>query len=358
MPVHATLLLPLLLLSACTTRSAPASAPPTSQILGAAPLCEASGAVVRPCARGDGQCLLVADNERRNELFEFAITGGHLGAQEEVPLHVASGAVGVKDAEGLALLGDRIFVAGSHSRRSWDKRAPRCTLDAARLAFGVFQREGAVLSGTTVHTPLATWQRQLQPANCRSELIVPGAQAQSLAARVCDAIAAGQAEAELSRDGCARGVNIEGVAALGSGAAARIWFGLRGPTLDGQAVLLRLASLDALRFDAIVTVDLAGHGVRDLAAHGDWLWILAGPSADLMLDGSLWRVPLSAVVDGAALRPTRVIAALPPFSEAIAFDRTGGAFLLVDGDEENGPGAPNGCPVAARYLHLDAALLR
>lgn len=358
MPVRAAILLLSLVLSACAARTAPTATPPASQVLGAAPLCEASGAVVRPCVRGDGHCLLVADNERRSELFEFAISGARLDGQQSVPLRDPSGVAGVKDAESLALLGDRIFVAGSHSRRSWDKREPRCTLDAARLTFGLFRREGDVLNGTTVLTPLATWQRLLQAAECRRELIVPGAAAQGLAGRVCDAIAAGQAEAEQSREGCGRGVNVEGVAAIGSGEAARIWFGLRGPTLDGRAVLLRLAGLEALRFDAVATVDLGGHGVRDLAAHGDWLWILAGPSPDLMEDGVLWRVPLGDVVDGAELRATRVLAALPPFSEAIAFDPTGGAFLLVDGDEENGPGHPNGCPVPARYLHLDAALLR
>ncbi|MDX2167933.1 MAG: DUF3616 domain-containing protein [Deltaproteobacteria bacterium] len=347
-----------LLLSACAARVAPPAEPPATDVLGAAPVCEASGAVVVACERGAGQCLLVADNERRGALFEFEIAGRQLRGQRPVPLRDAGGATGIKDAEGLAGVGARVFVVGSHSRRSWDKRAPRCTLDADRLAFGLFARDGDALVGRVTRTALAEWQRLLAPAACSRELIVPGAAAQPSAARLCAEIAAGQAAAEHTREDCARGINVEGVAAIGAGDAARVWFGLRGPRLDGRAVLLRLAPGDALRFDAVATVDLGGDGVRDLAVAGDWLWILSGPSADLMQNGVLWRVPLGAVQDGAALRAARVIAALPPFSEAIAFDASGGAFLLVDGDEENGPGAPNGCPTPSRYLYLDAALLR
>lgn len=362
MPSSRLILITALLVSACATRpcpgpAAPASPPPplaTPRLLGEHPLCEASGAAWVPCENGSGRCLLVADNESKSALFLFDVAGDTLAGQRTVPLQSPSGSAAIKDAEGLARVGERIFVVGSHSRRSWDKTPPTCTLDEQRLAFGLFDWQGGALNGTPVRTALADWQRLLQADECRRGLIVPSAPAAGLAARLCDAIAAGQAGAEQTREGCAQGVNIEGVAAVPGerGAAPRIWFGLRGPLLDSRAVLLRLASPDALRFDAVVTVDLHGDGIRDLAVADGWLWILAGPSADFQNAGTLWRAPLASLVDGAALAPALAVAGLPPFAEAIAIDTDGAAFVLVDGDEENGAGDANGCPIAARYLPL------
>jgi hypothetical protein len=195
----------------------------------------------------------------------------------------------------------------------------------------------------------------LQADGCRSELIVPAdPSAAELAQRVCDAIQAGDRHAEESRDACGQALNAEGVAALPDGdGTERIWSGLRGPLVNGEAVLLRLASMDALRFDGVATLDLGCDGIRDLTYAGGWLWALAGPSADDQEPGSLWRIRADSIIDGARLRPERVLAALPPFSEAIAIDATAGdAFVLIDGDGEKGPGDANGCPTASRYLHL------
>ena len=354
-----------LALSACASRPcvqgakrpAVLSTPlPTPALLGAHPLCEASGAAWVPCENGSGRCLLVADNENKSDLFLFDVTGDTLTGQRPMPLRAPSGSAAIKDAEGLARVGERIFVVGSHSRRSWDKTPPACTLDEQRLAFGLFDWRDGALTGTPVRTSLGDWQRLLQADECRRSLIVPGTAAAPLGGRVCDAIAAGQAVAERSREGCAQGVNVEGVAAVpgAAGALPRVWFGLRGPLLGGRAVLLRLAALDTLRCDAVVTLDLHGDGIRDLTVAGGWLWILAGPSADFQQAGTLWRLPLAALRDGATVAPALVVPGLPPFSEAIAIDPdSGAAFLLVDGDEETGPGDANGCPIAARYLPLD-----
>lgn len=326
------------------------AAPLPAGVLGRAPLCEASGITFVPCSPDSARCVLVADNERAGELYLFDVVGERLERQRPLPLSDGDGhAAEIKDAEGLAGAGNRVVVMGSHSRRSWAKG---CTLDPERLAVGIFERrrEGPDgLVGTPQRVPLASWTRALTPGECGT-LLVKSEKA-ALAARVCEAIGDGQAHAEESADGCARGVNVEGVALAGG---ERIWLGLRGPTVAGKAVLLRLGLGSAPRFDAVGTVDLAGDGVRDLAAGGTWLWILAGPSADLMENGSLWRVPLAAVVDGAELTPTRVAADLPPFSEGVAIDANGrDAFVVIDGDEEEGPGDPNGCPTPARYLHLD-----
>ena len=250
------LVLAALLIGACATRRGPhpatsgvrASPPAATRLLGEYPLCEASGAAWVACESGRGRCLLVADNENKSQLFLFDVAGDALVGQRPVPLHSPSGSAAIKDAEGLARVGERIFVVGSHSRRSWDKTPPACTLDEQRLAFGLFDWQSGALTGTPVRTALADWQRLLRADECRRGLIVPSPPAVGLAARLCDAIAAGQAVAEQTRAGCAQGVNVEGVAAVadeGSG-APRIWFGLRGPLLDDRAVLLRLAAADAL----------------------------------------------------------------------------------------------------------------
>jgi len=339
--------LALVLLAACAS-GAGATTPRAATVLGHAPLCEASGALVVPCAAAGGRCLLVADNERATELYLFDVEGARLRNQRPVALRTADGGeAAVKDAEGLALLGERVVVLGSHSRRSWTNAKP-CSLDPARLALGVFARAGdARLVGQRRSTAAGAWTELLGREACATRLIRSGG---PLAARVCDAIADGQAHATESAEACARGVNFEGVAVLGTS----LWLGLRGPTVDQEAVLLRLAGAGELRFDGVAMLDLGGDGVRDLATDGASLWILAGPSADLMHPGSLWRLPLGAVADGARLEPTRVVAALPPFAEAIALEPGGrGAFVLVDGDGAEGAGDANGCPTPARYLYLD-----
>jgi hypothetical protein len=194
----------------------------------------------------------------------------------------------------------------------------------------------------------------LRPAGCRSELIVPQDEsARRTAAALCAVIAAAEPLAESSSDACWRSINFEGIAVLPDRSGReRIWFGLRGPVVDRHAVLLRLASTDALRFDALVRLDLGGDGVRDLTFVGDWLWVLAGPSGDVREPGSVWRVPASAIVDGARLQPQQM-APVPPYSEALAIETPSGhAFVLIDGDEKTGAGHENGCPEPARYLTL------
>lgn len=323
-------------------------------VLGSAPLCEASGAVFVPCASGAGRCLLVNDNERKRELFLFDVEATRLSNQRVVPLMSGTEPAELKDAEGMALLGEQIFLVGSHSRRSWDKKAPRCTRDDERRAFAVLRRDGDGFQTTPVRTALPRWLDLLQPAACRDELITPHSGAgEPLAARVCAALADGDAHAEENRQACARALNVEGVAAIPDGGSQHIWFGLRGPQIDGQAILLRLASIDSLRFDAVVSLDLGGDGVRDMTYASGWLWLLSGPAPDYRQPATIWRIPAASLVDGARLRPAVVISALPPFSEALAIDpNAGDAFLLVDGDEEEGPGDSNGCPTPARYLHL------
>ncbi|MCK9901057.1 hypothetical protein CC117_06250 [Parafrankia colletiae] len=104
------------------------------------------------------------------------------------------------------------------------------------------------------------------------------------------------------------GLDIEGLAVVGE----RIYLGLRGPVLRGWAVVLELRVAGSDGQDLVLApldggsyrkhfLDLGGLGVRDMAAHGDDLLLLTGPTMDL--DGPVrvyvWR--------GAAQAETSVV---------------------------------------------------
>jgi hypothetical protein len=97
------------------------------------------------------------------------------------------------------------------------------------------------------------------------------------------------------------GFDIEGIVVTpGSGAASRVWLGLRGPVLRGWATILEIAPIEGDTPDQLVLgpvgpsgksryrkhlLHLEGLGIRDLRADGDDLLILAGPT--MTLDGQV-----------------------------------------------------------------------
>ena len=145
------------------------------------------------------------------------------------------------------------------------------------------------------------------------------------------------------------GFDIEGLAVSGD----TVWLGLRGPVLRGHAVILQLsvtgAKRGALKAKKLEggrrlrkhLLDLGGLGVRDLAAAGSDLLILAGPT--MMAEGPYrllrWRKAAatgeSAVVDGADLQDLGPVTANGARPEAIAPWDAGRLLVLRDG-----PAAP------------------
>lgn len=328
-----------------------ASADFDAQVLRPTPICETSGIAFQPCPGSDDRCVLIADNERKGELYRFEVDGTELKKQWPVRLSRPGATLkkaSIKDAEGLAVTGKRVIVLGSHSRRSAENG---CTLDEDRLVYAAFEPSGPDgLVGDPIRIPLDKWTKALgEGGDC---FLTPGEKGRALAATVCKAMIEGGAHAEDDPEKtCGAAVNFEGIAIVPN---EQVWFGLRGPTVKSGAVLLRLKRIGEVGFDAVATVALEGNGVRDLLADGKWLWILAGPSADAQEKHSLWRVPLADVVDGAELQPKRIVEGLPPFSEGFAIDpETHGAFVVVDGDEGKGPE----CKEPARYLYLKPELL-
>jgi len=151
--------------------------------LGSFPLCEASAVAIVGCPGTAEDCLLVADNERPNQLFLFGIEDGALGSGEQRVLGLSGpGAGDVSDIEAVAPFGgDKILVFGSHSRNSQcEARKGR-----RRLAMAQVAANGARLSGTV----------QAKAVDCDHIFIRAWAQDQDLTV-ACDVIRSAEEKAD------------------------------------------------------------------------------------------------------------------------------------------------------------------
>lgn len=186
-------------------------------------------------------------------------------------------------------------------------------------------------------------------------------------ARVCPALkpalagafpllAAAAEVRDVKEDG---GLNIE---ALEYDAAhGHLLIGFRSPLLDGHAVIARLENPDAL-FEAqasprlarsLITLDLAGHGIRGMGRlpGQDGYLVISGPAARKTVQFRLWTW-----TGGAEDAPVPVeVPGLAGFehAEGITAATVGGrpCFVLVSDDGSRAANRP------ARYLVLDAARL-
>ncbi len=322
------------------------------------PLCEASAALVVPCSTDPGRsCVWIADNEDAGELFEYARdTRGVLEKTAPWTIHLEGAEVG--DAEALARSGDSALVFGSHSLRSDCTRAKK-RLRVARVPLGAGPRPKATLIARSGERD---WAARL--VDCTTELVRvagDGAPAE-LARRVCAAIRAAEdaAVAASSKETCpGDAFNIEGAASIpaardGGGTESRVWVGLRGPLVDGKAVLLRVAPLDAsdgrLTFDGVALIDLRGHGIRELAVDGGWLWGISGTVRDSAEPSRLFRIALSAIESGVTLWDAQILnQTLPPSAEGLVLEPGARrALVLVDG----GTDAARRCDPVAQQLLL------
>ncbi len=145
------------------------------------------------------------------------------------------------------------------------------------------------------------------------------------------------------------GLDIEGIAARGE----RVWLGLRGPVLDGHAVVLDLAlkepkrgRLKPQRIEAATgrryrkhLLDTGGLGVRDLRLDGDDLLLLVGPTMALEGTAHVLRRRGAVLDEAEGLVPAgrlELVADLPYRREAdhpegleLWPDAGRGAFLVV-----------------------------
>lgn len=322
--------------------------------LGGHPLCEASAATLLPCPDADGTCLLVGDNEVRDELFLYRLENGRVSEDSRQSLSLDSILSGegdreeeLSDIEALAPVSpNEIAIFGSHSRNSaCDTKKKRRQYLHAEL------QESTLVEGSL--PPVKSKKH-----SCKRLFGRPLDELKGTLRSVCDAIETAEGEAEAAfalsdevdqREACSSSAafNLEGAVAVpAENGDLRVWIGLRAPLVDNKAVLLRqISSRETFQFDIAVLVDLGGFGVRDLTyAHGQ-LWGIAGPPTDADDPHRLWRFAPETLADDTVIEPQH-LGELPNFSEGLAIHEDT-AIVLLDGDEGDEAGS---CAVDSQYM--------
>lgn len=135
------------------------------------------------------------------------------------------------------------------------------------------------------------------------------------------------------------GFNIEGLAACGD----RLFLGLRGPVLDGWAIILEIQvqekqpgvltlkkTKNASRLYKKHFLRLDGLGIRELQLHGDDLLILAGPS--MRVEGAMklfrWQDALNHTDDSLSHRDSADLDLLFVLPFVLGFDQAEGMACL------------------------------
>ena len=309
--------------------------------LGGHPVCEPSTALRIQCPNGSGDCILVGDNEVRDQLFLFEVKGGELERKTRPALNLKK----ISDIEAFAALeGDGILVLGSHSRNK------RCEARENRRRFAV----GRVTPGG-----FETTSRVKTEAKVRGGILFGGVPTDPLRKAIHDRINQTEDKADeikKTEQACMAihpPFNIEGAAYIESGPGKGAWVGLRSPLLawgadeKEHAILLRMKSFEKFHFDDAVLLDLNGWGVRELIVRDQSLWGIAGPAPDGEAVFRLWRIELSKLKPGTVAKPKFFDdIELPSSSEGLAIVGAH-AYVTIDGD-----GNDEVCIVPGRYTKV------
>ena len=165
-------------------------------ILAPRPLCEASAALSAPW---DESLVLVADNERQEQLYAFELDDGELepDAVWQMPAKQRP-----DDVEALARLGEEVVIVGSHSRNK------ACETDDERQRLRrLAVRQDGTLEATGFLDSAAAWKEAMADDGARCLPILFTDPAPDEAGEVCAALVA--AEKGASSDRC-EVLNIEG----------------------------------------------------------------------------------------------------------------------------------------------------
>ncbi|MEM7024556.1 MAG: DUF3616 domain-containing protein [Pseudomonadota bacterium] len=313
------------------------SAQEAPRSLGGFPVCEASAAALVPCPESDGTCLLVGDNEIRNELFVYQLDGDRVITESRKPVrfdHLLPGEPDdqeISDIEALVGLPDgEVLIYGSHSRNSaCETRGKRRRYLHASLD------NGELVEGSR---PLVSSKKH----SCKRLLGDKRDDLDGTMRQVCDVLERAEEAADEVEDlpedeqasacSAAAPFNLEGAVAVPDDDGARVWVGLRAPLVDGKAVLLRQKrKRKEFEFNAAALLDLDGFGVRDMTFADGFVWGIGGPSVDADDAHVLWRVEAGSLQDGAELTP-ELLGSLPRYAEAIVI-HDGWLIALMDGAE-------------------------
>ena len=318
------------------------------QVLGHYPLCEASAAITISCPDGNQDCLLVADNEQRDNLFLFPIQGNTVNTKIQKPLPLNfKDAKEISDIEALTSISkDNILVFGSHSRNK------SCKAKKKRRRFASFLITNNMANLVSLN--------KSKKISCK-HIFINDPQDNPVQNAVCKTI---DIEEAMSEKECnlATPFNIEGVVNVSTTKQPDIWAGLRAPLLKEHpmkpklknlAILLHMANSNQFKFTDIALLDLKDRGIRELAVLKDEVWVIAGPASDSDTLFQLYRFPTSALNGDEVIHPDYV-SDLPPSSEGLAFYKNK-AFIVTDGDIGNS--MDNECLKPSYFFEINLPVL-
>ncbi len=259
-----------------------------------ATLCEGSAMVLDP---EQPDTVLIGDNERSDRLFRYTLDGVPLDNVAGLDLAGITLTTRVKDIESLATDATNVWVVASQSRTKSGEEKPDRNV--------ILQVHDATQTAWTVD-----W------TGC----------------------------APCTADGFEPLRNIEGSAFW----SAHLWLGVRGPLVDGKALLLELAPKpDSTVFGVIASypLDLAGLGIVDLTVQPgrpDALWILAGASTGK-------APPVIFELPGPSATPKRHDLPLPDDAEGFVMLANGGIRVVTDGATAK----DGGCKTTSTFYRAD-----
>ena len=326
--------------------------------LGHFPLCEASSALILACPDGKGDCLIVGDNEQRNDLFLFHLKDEAVDTRNQKALSLQlSDDDALSDIEAMApMSADTILVFGSHSRNT------KCEAKKKRRRFAEVKLSG---DGAEV-------VRQVQSRKIKCDRLFGQISSDNEVLKAaCDAIdraeeGAKKIEGELenqlltkkqAKKRCNEIVpfNAEGAVAISAAGGTEFWLGLRAPLLAEHpsqperkklAMLLRMKGLEAYKFDKVALLDLGGRGIRELSVADDRVWLIAGPAEDKQEPFELRSFPKDAINSAEIIEP-ELVKTLPISSEGLAI-KGGLAYVVIDGDKGDDEAAQH-CKTPSSY---------
>ncbi|MGK7931635.1 MAG: DUF3616 domain-containing protein [Microcystaceae cyanobacterium] len=313
--------------------------------LGNYPVCEPSS-VVKLSPTSSQDFLLVGDNEQKESVFLYPVSGTMLKTNKKVELPLGKE---ISDIEAIANLDDnKVLIFGSHSRNTkCEIKNKRRRFVQAKLSDNQLELIGKVVKYPEKDTQL------------KSTILFAGLKIQDnkILEAVSEAIDNAEKEAndaEGDKETCtkANSFNAEGAVTFANNSStSRVWLGLRSPQVSmnqkDYAILLQLATLESYQFDGAALIDLEGLGIRELTFHNNQIWGIAGGPEDGMDNFVLWRIAANEVKPNAILTPT-IVRNLPMSSEGLAIvDKT--IYVLIDGDEGD---IENQCEVNGEYVQF------
>ena len=290
---------------------------------------DVSGIACDPDTGFPRRCLIIDDEAQAAQTV--TMYDGRLVAGDLVPLisNEFAGRALELDGEGVAYADGAFYVIGSHGH----PRDRKHRLDASGDADEIAAKIKASSQLLRVRLPQSAWDGELET--------VRGAQVEA-STRVREAIrTVGELASSMDRRLDEKGLTIEGVAVAGG----KLYVGFRSPLLNGTSAMIMSVSLGSL-FDQgpldpkIITLDLGGRGIRDIAYDRGVFTILAGPAADTGGDFAVFSWDGTSAAKLAGVLPSSEDDEKP--EGILTLERSGQSLrvlLMYDGAKEGKPTA-------------------